>query len=290
MSPRIRALLGFALLLLLAGCSAPGSVSLTAVDDAVLADEASRSLPSPEADEERALVLGVVENGSATANGTRPPVETEGYPFAVDGAYYDLSAEVVDSRIDARVSLEIDYNGTTDGRVVAYDDLSPADRALVDALLPPRSDRRVEGYDMGAGGRYTQSEAASSVLLSGEYAAIRYEGERYPIRVERRDVTVRTYRYTASQVASSDEAYADRLRDRHQFTLSGLSDAERGVIEEATGDTYHAETDDDEAFRSVLDRFRSHDAVRSDEYGGEWVVRYRGTVYWAELHYDGFPE
>lgn len=289
MSRRLVALLGFALLALLAGCSAPGSISLTAVDDAGLADEASRSLPSYEAAEERALVLDAIENGSAEANGTRPPVDPEGYPFAVDGAYYDLSAEPVDSRTDARVSLEIDYNGTVDGRAVAYEDLSAADRDLVDAVLPPRSDRRVEGYDVGAGERYTASEADSSVLLAGEYDAIRYEGERYPIAVERRDVTVTTYRYTAEEVAASDEAYAAQLRDRYRFTLSGLSDAERTVIKGATDEgSYYAETDDDEAFRSVLDRFRAHDAVRQEEYRGEWVVRFRGTVYWAELDYYGF--
>ncbi|GGM75107.1 hypothetical protein J2752_002815 [Halarchaeum rubridurum] len=42
--------------------------------------------------------------------------------------------------------------------------------------------------------------------------------------------------------------------------------------------------------RSVLERFRAHDAVQRGEMHGSWVVRYDGRVYWADLHYGQFVE
>lgn len=89
-------------------------------------------------------------------------------------------------------------------------------------------------------------------------------------------------------MAPSASAYAADLRESELFNISGLSDAEREVVTEAVEETYYSESTDDEAFRSVLGRFWSHEAVRSDEYSGSWVVRYEGTVYWADVHYDEF--
>lgn len=299
MNPRtrraLRALCALALLLPVAGCSAAGSLDMTAVNDTELAAEASRSLPAgddPGAVARRELVRGAVVNGSATANDTSPPVDPDGFPFAVDGAYYDLSAEPVGTHDEWRVSAEVDYNGSADGPAVAYGDLPPADRALVDALLPPKYDRRTEGYDFGSSARYTDAEAESSALLSGEYVAVRYGGERYPVAVDRRRVTVTTYRYTATEAAPNADAYAESLREGYLFALpaSNLSSAERGVVSEAVDGGYYAESTSDDAFRAVMERFRDHEAVRSDEYAGSWVVRYDGTTYWADLRYDRFAD
>ncbi|QLG63716.1 hypothetical protein [Halorarum salinum] len=294
MNPRVPLLLvALALLVGLAGCSAAGSIDMTPASDAELADHASRSLPTsddPRAAVRRDLVRGAVRNGSATANDTRPPVDPDGLPFAVDGAYHDLSVEETGNHTETRVSLEVDYNGTTDGEAVAHDDLPPADRALVDAVLPPRDGYRTEEYDLGTGTLYTDEEAAESVLLGGGYDAVEYDGERYPIRVEDGGPrTVTRYRYTATEVAPSAEAYGGDLRETKAFTLSGLPDAEAEIVGEAVDGSYYAESDDDEAFASLLDRFRSHEAVESDEYAGSWIVRYEGEIYWARLHYEEFP-
>lgn len=289
MSPNhLRVLLALLLVLPLAGCSAAGSISMTAVTDDGLVAEASRSLPSAHAETERSLVQKAVENGSATANGSRPPVDVDGKPFAVNGAYYDLSVEPIGEHSETRVSLEIDYSGTADAPTVAYEDLSAVDRSLVDSLLPPETEHQADGYDMGVSQRYNDSEVNSSVLLSGEYESLEYDGERYPINVDTRDVTATTYQYTAEEVASSSSEYADSIRDRYLFTLSGLSDDEREIVKEATNSTYYADSSNDDAFQSLLDRFAEDDAVVRNEYRGEWVVRYEGEVYWAELDYDGF--
>lgn len=292
MSRRLLALLGLVLLAVLAGCSAAGDLSLTPVNDTELANEASRSLPPDRADgahgpNPRAIILTTIQDGSATANGTYPPVETEGLPYAVDGAYYEFSAEVVATHTETSVNLRVDYNGTADGAAVAYDDLSDADRRLVSGLFPPDDTHVVEGYDKGSVGRYSDAEVESSVLLSGDYAAIRYEGVRYPIDIERGETEVETYRYTATEVAPNAIAYGESLREEYAFSLSGLSDAERSVVDEATNGSYYAEPDD-EAFESVLNRFLDHEAVHEEESYGNWVVRYRGQVYWVDLGYGGF--
>ncbi|WP_313691683.1 hypothetical protein [Halorarum halobium] len=295
MNPRTLLLLvAVALLAGLSGCSAAGSLHMTAVNDTELAAEASRDLPDSDerpAVRYREIVETAVENGSATANDTAPFVEPGGPPYAVDGAYYDISAEPVGNHTERMVDVKVDYNGSTDGPAVAYEDLTPADRALLDTLLPPPADHSpTAGYDLGSGQRYTRAEANESVLVSGEYDAVHYEGERYPIAVDSTDVTVTTYRYTATEIAPSAEAYASDLRETYRFELSGLSEAERGVVSEAIESSYYAESTDDEAFRSVMERFRAVEGVRVDEYGGSWVVEYRGAVYWAELQYGGFLE
>lgn len=290
MERRALAALGLVALVALAGCSAAGSLSMEAATDQRIAEEASRPAAPDRSGDGRQLVQRAIENGSATATARSPPVE-RGLPFAYQDGYYEVNWTVTDSQPATAVSLEIDYNGSAPAsETVAYDALSPRDRELLEGVLPPRTERRTEGYDFGTGGTYTQPERNRSVLLSGEHEAVRFEGETYPVAVETEPTTLRTYRYTATSVADSTAAYADRLRERHLFTLSGLSEAERSVVEEAITEngSYYAENDDDEAFRGVLEKFDGRPAIRSDDYHGSWLVRYDGEVYVAELSYGGF--
>jgi hypothetical protein len=290
MERRALAALGLLVLVALAGCSAAGSLSMEEATDKRLAEAASRPAAPANADGDRAVVRGAVENGSATATARSPPVE-RGLPFAYEGTYYAINWTVTDRRSATSVSLEIDYNGSAPANsAVGYDALSPRDRELLAGVLPPRTERRTEGYDFGVGGIYTRAERNRSVLLSGQYEAVRFEGETYPVAVETEPTTLRTYRYTVTTVADSTAAYADRLRERYLFTLSGLSENERSVVEEAIGEngSYYAESDDDEAFRGVLEKFDGHPAIESDEFHGTWLVRYDGEVYVARLSYGGF--
>ena len=70
------------------------------------------------------------------------------------------------------------------------------------------------------------------------------------------------------------------------FTLSGLTEGERAVVEEAVNDTYYAEDTDDEAFRSVMETFRRHEAVQETEYEGLWLVRYVATSLGGGLAFE----
>lgn len=282
-------------LALLAGCSAVGSLEMRPVNQTELAHYASQPVAPPGATESRAadaIVRGAIENGSATGEGRSPPVDVERI-YRHDGRFYKLSSEVTGSRLAVHVSYEIDYNATesaASGRAVEYERLPAPDRRALDDLLPPRYDRRTEGYDFGVGVTHTPAEFEASVLASGpEYDVVVYEGERYLVDAARtRNVTVERYRYTATEVAESAAAFGDRLKRTYRFELAGLTDAERKVVESAANDTYYAESDDDEAFRSVVERFRRHQAYREDEYSGKWIVDYRGQLYWVTLRYDGF--
>lgn len=287
-----------AVLALLAGCSAAGSLELHPVDDASLAERASRDVPDDGIagpDSERspgAVVRSAVENGSTTVTGLSPPV-TRGLPFAYRGAYYALSHAAVSEQSATVVGVAVDYNASNaTGTAVPYSDLPEPDREALGALLPPRDGHREPGTDVGVGATYTEAELNQSVLAPAqEYDAVLYEGERYPVTVEDpREATVTTYRYTATRVAPNASAYAAHLREAYAFTLEGLPDAQQSVVEAATKGTYYADSTDDDAFVAVVDRFRAHDAVAADGESGTWVVRYRGTLYVAELRYGAFDE
>ena len=257
------------------------------VDDTELAATASSNLskaPPPVRE-----VVGEAVDGAATVEDTTPPVDLD-RPVLRDGRYYNLTRTVVDERPVSVYEVEIDYDpADTDGAAVAYADLPAGDRAAVDALLPP-DERRVEGYDMGTGVRYSDAEAANSTLAGSE-ALVAVDGERYRVRVgDPREVTVETYRYTAETVAQSPDEYADHLRERYLFTLDGLPDREREVVETAIEEGYYAESADDAAFGAVVERFFSRRAVPRTEYGGNWLVRYENTTYWVDLRAGQFVE
>lgn len=290
------ALVALAALAALAGCSAAGSLDMQAVDGPELADRASRSVdsldhPLPESDRRPASVVrAAIDDGSATVTAPSPPVD-RGLPFERDGAYYNVTWTVTDERSATMVSLAVDYNATdTDGDAVAFEDLPAPDREALDSVLPPSTTRRVPGPDVGVGATYTDAELNASVLApSPEYDVVVYEGTRYRVTVgEPRDVTVRTYRYEATRVAPDAAAYAAHLRETYAFTMTGLDDAERDVVAEAIDGSYYAQSDDDAAFASVVDRFRERRAVTRDSGTGTYLVRYDGRLYLADVRFGTY--
>jgi hypothetical protein len=280
-----------AVLVLLAGCSAAGSLDMGPATDERVAEAASRAVPetADEPVESERIVREAIDNGSATARSREPQVES-GLPFRADGRYYNVSSTVIDRQPGTAYRLGIDYNGTASNEAtVVYGNLSARDRRVLDQVLPPVPVTADPGPDYYFDGTYTDAEREQSVLLADDTDAVQYQGESYPVTVEDTEsVTVPTRRYTATVVANSTDAYARHLRSEYLFTLSGLSDAERPVVREAINDTYYAEDDDDEAFGAVLERFQGHEAIERTEYRGVWLVRYDGEVYLAELSYEGY--
>jgi len=285
-------------MVLLAGCSAAGSLTMTDVDERPLAEQASRDADRlADRDAETGQVLErAIENGTATTTGTHPPVR-DGLPLAHEGAYYDVSTTAAGTEPATRVGFRVDYDAdpaNLTGLRVAYEDLPAVDREALAGAVPPDDavERRVEGFDLGGSAVYDASEADRSRLATDEreYVVV-HDGAEYRLAVESvESTTLTTYRVSATEVAGSSAAYTDRLVDEHAFTLSGLNGSEREVVAGAIEGSYHAESTDDAAFRSIVERFRRHGAVRSDEYRGEYVVRYRGELYWAELRYGEFAE
>lgn len=277
----------------LSGCAHPNAVlTMDDVTTEEIAQRASRDVSTN--DEDRRIVADAVGNGTANATGNRPPLEVD-EPVEYDGRYYNLTVTETGRRERTQYDIEIDYGseestptGTPGDDTVAFDDLPEVDRWALDRLLPPRENPpRGEGYDFGYGRVYTDDEVAQSVLVpEQEYDAVVYDGVRYPIRIgDGRTVSVYDYRYEADVVAPNATAFGEQVRSKHLFTLSGLSEAERDLVERAIDGGYY-EGQGDEAFRSLVSRFRDHPGIETHETGGEWLVEYRGTVYWADLRHS----
>lgn len=271
----------------LAGCAHPEVVlTMDEVTDADVARRASRTVDrNPEA---RSIVSEAVESGSATRAGRRLPLETD-LPIAFQGRYFELSATETDRRETTEYTVRIDYDPEkpVDGDEVAYEDLPSVDRTAVDGLLPPPADPPTgDGYDVGIGRTFSESELDASVLVPDqEYAAVVLEGTSYPIDVgEGRTVTISEYRYEADELAADASGFAAVVRTRYRFTLAGLDDAEREIVAEAVDDGYYEGSTED-AYVSLARRFHEHEAIESGEWGGEWLVRYEGSEYWADLQH-----
>lgn len=293
---RLYALLALGILATLAGCSAEGSLSMEPVeDDERLAELASRSAGDIYHEDGQSVVRGAIDNETATANGTDPPIGT-GLPFSVDGSYYNLDWEIVESDTEWRVGIGIDINATNvSGETISVAELPERDRQVVTRLLNEMEREQPEpepGFEFGIGTRYTDAERSESVLLDPqEYDGVVYEGEVYPISVEEpRQITVNTYEYSATKVADDTEEYATHLREAYGFTLDSVSDGEQSILDEAANGSYYAENEDDEAFESLVDRFLEHNAVVRDEGSGKWLVRYNGTLYLARVDYSQFVD
>ncbi len=103
-----------------------------------------------------------------------------------------------------------------------------------------------------------------------------------------KDVTLKTYRYTAHQLAPTVEAYGKQLHNQYTFELSGLSDAERELVNKAIGRygfTVERGGSPPDAFWSLIDRFQQYEAVTDGYEGvtGDYLTTYDVQVYWIEL-------
>lgn len=275
-----------ALVLPLAGCSEPagGSLSMMAMeDDSAIGRQWAGSTDNLSR-KRRTLVESAIAGEAPRRTGRSPPYEAP-RPLEHEEAVYEITHEVVDSRSVTRYRIRIDYDPETiPANVVAYADLPEADRTALDGQVPPGEEPPTgEGFDLDSTYRYPVD--AESVLLESEYDGIGYEGETYRFEIEPdREVTVETYEYRAGRVADSAAALGRQLREQYLFTLSGLSEAEREIVAEATR-IYRPEDGVPEAFRSLTDRFREHDPVETGDGRGTYLVRYDDTVYWTTLEY-----
>lgn len=270
----------------LAGCAHPTAVlQMDDISDVAIAERASRSVDRHP--EHRNLVADAVDEGSANASGRSPPLATD-EPIEYEGRYYDLTATETGEHESTEYEIAIDYGTGTEtpaGTAIAYEELPEIDRERMDGLLPPPEDHpENDGPDFATSQPYSDSAAEASVLVpEQEYDVVVYEGERYAIETgDGRTVTRYEYRYEAEEIATSAAEYGASVREAYVFTLSELSDAEREVVQTAISDGYYEGSVDD-AFESVARRFHDHTAFRSDEWGGEWVTRYEGSIYWANL-------
>ncbi|MFC7097917.1 hypothetical protein [Halobaculum marinum] len=302
------------------GCAPSPTASLRMVseDDAGIAEQAlwtfgDGDVSDPGPENRDALAREVVDTGSATVEDRHEPLPTD-RPVVVAGeGVYRFGADVTDSREMRAFGVTMNPIRVEDGDETP----DPADRIGYEEL--PAVDREAladRGYDdhrppgVLTSLHYRPEAVEESVLVPDpEYAAVVWPDGPATIEVDDRgSYTVYTYEVTADRVSSTADFGAD-VRERFGWTLDGLTDAERDIVETAVGQTptgdvpheragegYHVAHDEEpsDALRSLVDRFRAHDPVRFEwesppetwRVSGDYVVTYEGTVYWTRLSVD----
>jgi hypothetical protein len=261
----------------LAGCVHP-EVVLT-MESATADDIADRVSLHPDPDaEEYTVAAAAVDNGSTTRRG-RYELFDRTSTVRLNNSFYELNETRLSSSEVTVYEVLLDLNPentTAELGAIAYEELPETDRRRLDRILseePPQSD----GYDVGVSYGSAAEVGDNSVFVpERQYDILVYEGDRYRVAVDSRTAPEAEYRYTATEVAPTVEAFADQIREQYLFTLSRLPNPEREVVEEAIEGGYYEDSD---AFQSILDRIRSHEGIEVDDFYGTWLIEYEDEEY-----------
>jgi|AntDeeMetagen681_2_1112603.scaffolds.fasta_scaffold12315_2 hypothetical protein len=262
----------------LAGCAHP-SVVLD-MDEATADDITAEVSMKPQPDsEEYTVVSSALENGSATRSGRRELFDRED-TVRYEDTFYEVSETPIDSAEVTVYEVRIDFDpadSTPERGEIEFGDLPEADRQRLDRIVSRETPPETDGYDLGVGyGTAEDIEGESVFVPEQQYDILVYEDDRYRVAVDSRTATEDEYRYEVTEIAPGVEPFADRVREQYLFTLSGLSEEERAVVEEAIEDAYF---EDDEEFQSVSDRIREHEGIREDGFYGTWLLEYESSEY-----------
>ncbi|WP_424005139.1 hypothetical protein ACOZ4I_17560 (plasmid) [Haloarcula salina] len=261
----------------LAGCGHPPVVlDMQSATSADIADEVAMTA-EPDS-EEYAVVTSARENGTATRRG-RYDLFDRTSVVRVDDTFYEVSETRVSSSEVTVYEVLIDFDPddtTPDVGEIRYDELPEVDRQRLESVLSGDHPTGQDGYDMGVGYGTAEEVNGSVFVPERQYDVIVHDGNRYRVAVNSRTASEAEYRYEVTEIAPDVEAFADQVRDRYLFELSGLSEAEQTVVEDAIESGYY---EDDDAFRSVVERIRAHEAIREDDFYGTWLIAYEGEEY-----------
>ncbi|GAA0657378.1 hypothetical protein [Salarchaeum japonicum] len=248
-----------------------------------IADERSDRL-APDS-EEHDIVTAARNNSSVTR--TRPgKLFDDANAVRVGRTFYEVTETAIDTVEVTTYELHIDFNpgdATPSRGEIEYAELPPADAERLDDAVTLGSRRTAEGDDISV--RYGRAaEVGESVFVPDpEYDILVHDGDRYRVTVTSERDTWETYRYAVTEVAAGLSEFVEPIRERYRFTLSGLSEAEREVVETAIDEGYFEESD---AFQSLVERFHAHEKLSGDDAYGTWLVRYEGTEYLAYSEWE----
>ena len=262
----------------IAGCGHPDVVldmDEATADD--IADERSTRVES--GSEEYRILTSARDDGAATRTGRRELFDRTN-AVRVDGAFYEVSETRTESSeatvYDVDVAFDPDDTNAEVGEV-AYEDLPAFDREQLSFVVNGQKPADEEGYIASVDyGTAEEVGDRSALVPEQEYDIVTHEGDRYRVEVESQTVSEGGYRYEVTEVAPDVEAFADQVREEYLFTLTGLSAAEREVVEEAIDGAYY---EDDDAFRSVVGEIRDHEGLDVDDFYGTWLLSYENEEY-----------
>jgi hypothetical protein len=262
----------------IAGCGHPPVVldlNEATADD--IADAVSTTA-APDS-EEYSIVTSAHQNGSTTRTGRYERFDRD-ETVRVDGAFYDVSETPLGSSEVTVYEVLVDLDpadATSEIGEIDYADLPELDRRRLDPILSRSGATEQEGYDVGIQYGTAEEVGDESVFVPERQYDVLIDGEdRYRIGVDTRTATETVYRYEVTEVAPDVETFADGIRERYLFELTGLTEAEREVVEEAIDGAYF---EDDETFRSIVDRIREHDGLEVEDVYGTWLLEYEGIEY-----------
>ncbi|WP_227356837.1 hypothetical protein [Haladaptatus salinisoli] len=243
----------------------------------------------------RRVIKRAVKNGSTIVDDQSPPLWEGSRPWVYDGSVYRLSYEVRNERPATRYFWNlIPVQQANEDDIVQFNELPRFDREKF--RLVGLGDDTVgadTSLDVGKTFVYANADRNQSALVPTlERSVIEWKsGSRARFSItgsNSTDATLKTYRYTARQLAPTVEAYGQQLRDQYTFELSGLADVERSLVNQAIaehGYTVERGGSPPDAFWSLVETFQQHEAVadRKDGVTGGYLTAYDGQVYWTEL-------
>ncbi|PSP68216.1 hypothetical protein BRC85_03185 [Halobacteriales archaeon QS_1_69_70] len=260
-----------------AGCGHPNQVlDLDEASEEDIADEGSTRV-DPGSEEYRVLT-SARDNGSATRTGSYELFYWTD-TVRVDGAYYEVSETRVESTV-YNVLVDLDPGDrTAEFGEIAYEDLPEFDREKL-AVITNASTGDRQHYVNVEYGTAEDVDNRSVLVPDPQYDIVTHEGDRYRAEVERQRDSEGEYRYEVTEIAPDVESFADQVREAYLFALTGLSAGEREVVEEAIDGAYY---EDDNAFRSVVEKIRDHDGVTVRESSGTWLLSYEDVEYLTDV-------
>jgi len=267
-----------------AGCGHPDEVlDLDEASDEDIADE--RSTRVEPGSEEYRVVTSARDNGSATRTGSFELFDWTD-TARVNGTYYEVSETRVESTEKTVYDVDVDLdpgNRTAEVGETAYEDLPAFDREKL-ALIPSSDESTADTPSAVAVDYGTAAEVGDRSVFVPErqYDVVTHDGHRYRVAVDSGTAPEAVYRYEVTEVASDVETFADRIRERYLFALTGLSDAEREVVEEAIDSAYY---EDDDAFRSVVEKIRDHERLEGEDTYGTWLLTYEDEEYLTDVEW-----
>lgn len=276
-----------ALSLGLTGCVAHPDVvlDLEEVSDSELADRASNDAEIIEREVEKPNVTSeLFENGTYTRTARWEAINTD-LRYVYDGEYYRVDVETSPAPPDVVYEIDAEYVGDEGMEdELEYEELPEVDREALSFLTSAEvTDGEYQNsteylYEAGA-------DEESAIASEATVVIVVVDGRRFSVETEEsNDIERQDYEYTSEKIASSQDEFVSWLKDEYRFELSGLSEEERAVVEEAIEEGYY-ENSSEEAFESLVNRFQEHDAIEPEQDGGNWIVEYENTTYWADLRY-----
>lgn len=275
------------------------SLKMQPITDTEIAKKVTYGEGLEEKERQHELVTVAIKDGSTTVKGTEPPFP-ENKPFVFDNAVYDLSYEIVESRLATsfQITLNPVEGPVDDSEAIQYENLPSVDKET----FRKRGWEKIEFLGFGTSLLYLDEEIPNSVLVpEPKYSIIVWNSDtrgRFTVD-DSYETELKTYQYSSTVVSNSAKKYGQRLRQNHVFELTDLSEEQQSILSEAI-DSEHGyavprEETLSDAMEKLVNQFRSQDEIDSvwandgddESVSGRYIVQSDDGVYWTRLHISG---